>query len=84
MNEVAEEDRSVTRDYITFFLKNLAVRFTGDSCEIPASRAFTVWMRYAFRPSVRREIRHIRKWVYTNRFRFQEDARSITELWEVS
>ena len=29
-----------------------------------------------------REFREVRKWVHTNRYRFRQDARSVTDLWE--
>jgi hypothetical protein len=78
-----EEIRTPNKDYIRFYLKNLALRFTGDSCELPFSRALKAWITFGLRPSVYSEIKKVREWVHNNRFRFKEDARSITETWEV-
>ena len=77
------EDTTPDRDYLRFFLKNPAVRFTGDCAVLPR----TVLLRLLLNRSVTifdtvREFRRARKWVYTNRYRYRQDARRLLELWE--
>jgi hypothetical protein len=78
------EDTTPDDSYKTFFLKNLSVRFRGDTGDLP----FSAFVRYLFKsgsPLIQayREFKEAKRWVTLNRFRFKEDARSVTDLWEV-
>ncbi len=78
------EDTTNDASYARFHAKNLSVRFSGDRAILPASRV----LRFAFRSGhglLRgyRVFADIRAWVEANRYRFRQDARRVTELWEV-
>jgi hypothetical protein len=78
------EDSTPDESYKLFFLKNLAVRFTGDSGLLPLTRL----PRYALRSGSGlldslREFREVRAWVHENRFRFQGDLHSLLSRWEM-
>ena len=80
MEEVTRE-----QSYKLFYLKNLAIRFSRDSGTLPRSR----FIPYLFNSggdfiSAGREFRNVRKWAEVNKYRFRQDARSVTELWELS
>ena len=84
LGDVPSEDTTPDSGYKRFFLKNLSIRFTGDSGVLPGSR----FLPFAFRSgggifSAYKEFKAAQKWVEINTFRFQQDARGITELWEV-
>lgn len=82
-NEIPFEDTTVDNSYRRFFLKALAVRFTGDAGYLPLSRFATFWLRTGSSfPSAAAEFRRVRKWIRLNRYRFRSDALSITELWD--
>jgi hypothetical protein len=84
MSKVPSEDITPDDDYRTFYLKNLSVRFTADHGQLPFSRFIPFHTRAGTGLiSSYRLFRDIQRWVYTNRYRFQQDARSITDLWEV-
>jgi hypothetical protein len=77
------EDSTPDSSYKLFFLKNMAVRFTGDSGLLPFSR----FPRYVLRSGSGlldslREFREVRAWVHQNRFRFQADVPSLLARWE--
>jgi len=78
------EDTSRDESYKLFFLKNLAVRFNRDAGVLPVSQL----LRYLLRSgadviTAYREFREVSRWVTLNQFRFRQDARSVTELWEM-
>jgi hypothetical protein len=78
------EDSTPDSSYKLFFLKNVAVRFTGDSGLLPLSRL----PRYALRSGsglleALKEFREVRAWVHENRFRFQADLPSLLGRWEI-
>ena len=82
--EPAGEDSTPDSSYKLFFLKNMAVRFTGDSGLLPLSR----FPRYAMRSGSGlldslKEFREVRAWVQENRFRFQGDVPSLLGRWEM-
>jgi len=81
--ELPSEDSTPDEGYKMFFLKNLSVRFTGDSGILPRSRFFPYILRTGGAMSALKAFRRARAWVETNRFRFKQDARSVTDLWEV-
>ncbi len=82
--EPPEEDETPDESYKLFYLKNLALRFNGDSAALPMTR----FLRYAgisdsgFFESLA-EFKEVRKWADINKYRFTQDARSVTELWEI-
>ncbi len=78
------EDSTPDASYKLFFLKNLAVRFIGDSGLLPLARL----PRYALRSGSGlldslKEFREVRAWVHENRFRFQGDLPSLLSRWEM-
>lgn len=76
-------DTTLDQSYARFYLKNLAVRFGGDSGKLPLRRALGLISRSGLGPvAALRLFGEIRRWVRENRYRFRQDARRITELWE--
>jgi hypothetical protein len=75
-NTTAEES------FRRFFLKNLAPVFRGDYAHIPLRR-FPGYFRRSGEDlfSAWEEFSQARRWVRTNRFRFQGDARTVAGLW---
>lgn len=82
--EEPAEDATVDESYALFHLKNLAIRFARDSGRLPAVRLARFITAGGAGP-VRsiQTFRRVRRWVRENRYRFQQDARRVTELWEV-
>ena len=81
-DDVPADDTTPDESYKIFYLKNLCVRFSGDSGCIPVSRFFGYLFRSGGDPvSAYREFSEVRRWVSINRYRCTRDARSITELW---
>ena len=81
--EPPTEDTSREESYKLFFLKNLAVRFFKDSGRL----SFRQLAGYLLRSggdliSSYREFREVARWVELNKYRFTQDAKSVTELWE--
>ena len=77
-------DTTLDASYARFYLKNLAVRFAGDSGKLSSRRLLTLISRSGLGPfEAIRLFQEARKWVKENRYRFCQDARRITELWEV-
>ncbi len=82
--EVPTEDTTREQSYKLFYLKNLAIRFSRDSGNLPWSR----YLPYLLKSggdlvSATREFLEVRKWVEVNKYRFRQDSRSVTELWEL-
>jgi len=82
--EVPAEDTTREQSYKLFYLKNLAIRFSRDSGALPRGR----YLSYLFRSggdiiSASREFFNVRKWVEVNKYRFRQDSKSVTELWEL-
>ncbi len=78
------EDITPNADYRVFYLRNLSVRYSGDHGVLPFSR----FLPFHFRVGAGllhsyRLFREVESWVETNRYRFVQDARSVTDLWEV-
>ncbi|MFW6223810.1 MAG: hypothetical protein ACOC4A_02865 [Spirochaetota bacterium] len=82
-SHVPAEDATPDESYRRFFLKNLSVRFVADQAALPVSRfpgfalktgggLYRNWGLF----------REVRNWVHENRYRFKQDARRVTELWE--
>ncbi len=78
------ENETPDAGYRRFFLKTLGVRFHRDSGRLPGSRFLPFFFRSGL-PLFQalREYREVRDWVEVNRYRFNMDARSVTELWEL-
>jgi hypothetical protein len=81
--EVPAADTSLEASYRRFYLKNLAPVFRGDYAHLPLRR-FPGYLRQTRGDlfSAWEEFSSARRWVKTNRYRFQSDARAVTELWE--
>ncbi len=77
------EDATPEESYKRFFLKNLSVRFSADQADLPVSRfpAFALKTGGGLYRSWRL-FREVQNWVRENRYRFKQDARRVTELWE--
>lgn len=80
---VPENDISIDRSYLRFYMKNLLPVFRADHAFIPASSFF------AFKSSsscslkdAARQFREARRWVSLNRYRFKKDAQSLIENWQ--
>lgn len=83
-NEIPNEDASISDSYKRFFLKNLALVYRGDSCQLSLSSI----IRFHFRSGMSlfnslSDYKEAKKWVKDNRFRFRMDPYSLTELWEL-
>ena len=81
--DIPSEDSTAEDSYKRFFLKNLAPVFRGDSAHIPLRRYPRYVMKSGDGPfEAWEEFMEARKWVETNRYRFKQDAHTLTELWE--
>lgn len=81
--QVPAEDSTPDESYRRFFLKNLSVRFSSDQATLPTSR----FPAFAFKTGGGlygswKLFREVQAWVHENRYRFKQDARRVTELWE--
>lgn len=76
------EDQTPDRSYPRFYLRNLAVRHAGDHGFLPFTRFWSHARRAGlpFTDSLAVFLQE-RAWVQTHRYRFQSDARLLTELW---
>ena len=83
LDEPPSEDASPGPGYRRFFLRNLAVKRTGDTGSLPRSR----WRSYKRSSgdasgSSRVDWKDVRAWVHANRYRFMKDAAYLIETWE--
>ena len=81
--ELPADDVTPDAGYARFHLKNLAVKFVRDQGRLPLS----AWAAFLLRSGLplaeaHRVFRDVRRWVRTNGYRFTQDARRVTELWE--
>ncbi len=77
------EDTTPDDSYRLFFLKNLAVVYTGDRGELPWQKFLPFYIRSKGGVFVSlKEFQAVRKWVKINAYRFKMDSQTITELWE--
>ncbi len=84
ISEPAHEDTTPDESYRIFFLKNLAVRHAGDAGVIPGRLFLSYYMKSGVGfPTALREFKEVREWVRINTYRFRQDARGVTELWEI-
>jgi hypothetical protein len=82
LSDLSATDSSYDDGYRRFFLRNLMVRNTGDSGEIPLGRFLSYYFRAGQTLSKAwKEFTLAKDWVKTNRYRFRLDARSLVELW---
>lgn len=81
--EIPPEDVAAEKSYRRFYLKNLAPIFRGDSASLPLRRfpAFCFRAKESL-PPLWREFSSAREWVKAHSYRFKNDARSVTELWD--
>ncbi len=83
--ELPTEDTTPNHAYRRFFLKNLAPRFDGSGATLPKSKILPLLFRGGVGiGEATRLMKEIRAWVYENRFRFVQDAKRVTELWETN
>ncbi len=83
-NEIPHDNISIDSSYKRFFLKNLALHFKGDSCQLslPSILRFHLQSRMSIFNSFK-DYTEIWHWVRKNKFRFQMDPYSLTELWKL-
>jgi len=84
INDPTLEDNTPDHSYRFFYLKNLAVRFNGEAGVLPWRK----FLPYSMKAgsgffSGLSDFKEVRRWVQVNQYRFKQDARSVTELWEV-
>jgi hypothetical protein len=78
-------DTTLDAGYARFYLKNLAVRFVGDSGKLPRVRLLSLVGKGGLGPlDAIRLFREVQRWVKSHRYRYCQDARRVTELWEVT
>lgn len=78
------EDTTPDASYARFHLKNLAIRFVRDQGRLPPRQLIPFLTRSGLGLAAGiREFRDVRAWVGAHRYRFVQDARRMTELWEV-
>ena len=77
-------DTSPDGDYRRFFLKNLAVRFHSDSGELSKLKFFPFYFKSGqhFMKALN-QFNEVRDWVDLNKYRFTQDAVSVTDLWSL-
>ncbi|GHV89973.1 hypothetical protein AGMMS50268_04760 [Spirochaetia bacterium] len=81
--EVPATDNTPEASYRRFYLKNLAPVFRGDYAHLPLRRFPAYFIQSGGDPfSAWEEFSSARRWVKTNRYRFRNDARAVTDLWE--
>ena len=78
------DDTTPGASYARFHLKNLSVRFVRDQGRLPLRQVVPFLLRTSLSlPEALRQFRQARNWVAKYRYRFVQDARRLTELWEV-
>jgi hypothetical protein len=81
--DIPAEDATVSDGYKSFYLKNLAPVFRGDSAHLPIRRFASYLTRSGSGPlAAWKEYLEARRWVEINRYRFVCDARRVVECWE--
>jgi len=78
------DDTTADASYARFHLKNLSIRFVRDQGRLPLRQLlpFVVRSGLGFSEAIG-QFRQAREWVHEHRYRFTQDARRVTELWEV-
>jgi hypothetical protein len=81
--EVPGEDNTAEASYRRFYLKNLAPVFRGDYAHLPLRRFPGYFFRSGEDPfAAWAAFSESRRWVELNRYRWQSDARTITDRWD--
>lgn len=81
--EVPTMDTTPDDSYPLFYLKNLAVRYNGEAGVLPVSSLVSLVLRGSGLGRSVSLFKAAREWVRVNRYRFTQDARDVTDLWEV-
>jgi hypothetical protein len=82
--DLPPEDTTPDESYARFHLKNLAIRFVRDQGRLPRVLLVPFLLRSGMSMGeAMRTFTTVRAWVRDNRYRFVQDARRVTELWEV-
>ena len=77
------ENTTPDAGYRRFYLKNLSVRFRADEGILPLGRFPNFFSRTGGGLAASWSLfRSVQTWVHLNRYRFVQDARRVTELWE--
>lgn len=77
------ENTTPDASYRLCYLKNLSVRFNGDSGVLPLSRFIKYFDKSGSTlTDAWRDFQRVRAWVKTNRYRFTTDASAIIQLWD--
>lgn len=84
LSHLDPDDTTPDDGYRRFYLKNLAVSYQGDHARLRLGKlpAFIFRTKSGFIASYKL-FREIRRWIVQNRFRFRQNARSVTDLWEL-
>jgi hypothetical protein len=84
LGELPVEDTTPDRYYPLFYIKNLAVKLRGGAACLPATQ-FLAYLSTSGENvfTSLKEFSEVRAWVFENSSRFKQDARRITEQWEV-
>ncbi len=79
------DDTTPDASYARFHLKNLGIRFVRDQGRLPSRQLLLLILRsgLGIAESVRL-YRDVRAWVEEHHYRFTQDARRLTELWETA
>ena len=78
------EDATYDESYRLFYLKNLSLRFSGDSAYLSKCKFLPYYFKSGSSfPGALRDFKSVRQWVTLHRYRFSCDALSITDLWEI-
>ena len=81
--DIPAEDQSAGAGYRRFYLKNLAPEFRGDYAHLPIRRFPGYLLRSGMDPfAAWADFSESRRWVQTNRFRWQCDPRAVTARWD--
>ncbi|MFQ3621165.1 MAG: hypothetical protein SNJ78_09490 [Spirochaetales bacterium] len=83
LKETPLEDTTPDQSYRLFFLKNLAVIYSGDQGVLPLRKFFPFYIKSKAGILVAlREFQEVRQWVKVHSYRFKMSSYTITELWE--
>ena len=79
------DDTTPDASYTRFHLKNLGIRFVRDQGRLPSRQLLLLSLRSGLGTAESvRLFREVRKWVEEHKYRFSQDARRLTELWEAA
>ncbi len=76
------EESTPDKDYLRFYLRVLAVVYTGDRAQLPFSRIFDLMKSASIGIiSAWERLRKEQKWVRRHQYHYRRDARQMVELW---